>query len=423
MANIILMPGGLDGRVTPPPSKSAAHRAIICASLSSGKSILKPFFLCDDMSATIRAMRALGAEIQVQNRELSVDGSSTFERKDTTVDCGESGSTLRFTIPVAAAGGGSFTFIGKGRLPSRPLGPYLDALPRAGVGLETHGGLPLRIKGRLQPGRFELPGNVSSQFVTGLLLGLPLLDADSEIILSSPLESAGYVNLTIDVMRRFGVQVNTVETGYIVKGNQLYTPCNFLVEGDWSQAAFWLAAGALGSRITCEGMNLNSLQGDRRIAGLLRQFGARLTQDESEISISADRLQGIDIDASQIPDLVPVLAVVAALSRGITRIRNAGRLRMKESDRLSATTKMLNTLGAKVTEQEDGLMIEGVEELSGGTVDGCNDHRIVMAAAVASVKCSNPVIIIGSDCVNKSYPDFFEQYNRLGGNANVIHLG
>lgn len=367
-------------------------------------------------------MRALGAHIDEENGALAVSGVGQA-RPDAVLDCGESGSTLRFLIPVAAALGAGAVFTGHGRLPLRPLTPYLACLPGAGVTCESEGGLPLRISGALHPGAFTLPGDVSSQFVTGLLLALPLLSGDSVIRLLSPLQSRGYVDMTVETMRLFGVQVfREGELTYRVPGGQRYLPQTFPVESDWSQAAFWLAAGALGKTVTLKGLRLDSAQGDRAIVSLLRDFGAQITVSPTGIACSGGKLRGIEIDASQIPDLVPILAVVGAFAEGRTRIYNAARLRIKESDRLRTITEGLQAMGARVTELPDALLLDG-GPLRGGKACGAGDHRIVMALSVAAAFCNGESSITGCESIAKSYPDFYEDFTKLGGNAHVIHLG
>jgi 3-phosphoshikimate 1-carboxyvinyltransferase len=419
MSRAVIIPHMLRGSITPPPSKSAAHRAIICAALARGQSIISPFVPSDDMIATIGAVSALGATVTHLENAVLVDGTNTFRNIKSNIDCLESGSTLRFLIPVATLSGKAVTFTGRGRLPQRPIGPYLDCLPRAGVHCETGGGLPLKIDGKLTPGEFVLPGNVSSQFVTGLLLALPLLDGDSTIKLTTPLQSAGYVDMTIDVMRSFGVEITCRNDGYFVKGNQNYTNCKYNVESDWSQAAFWLTAGALGGNIDCLGLNTRSKQGDRAVLDILRRFGAEITCGET-VRARAGSFHGCNIDASQIPDLVPPLAAAAALCKGRTVISGARRLKIKESDRLRSISEGLNSLGAHTVVTDDGLIIDGVPRLSGGTADGCGDHRIVMMLAVAACRAQNNVVITGCESINKSYPEFFEHYNSLGGCVDVI---
>lgn len=425
MKTAIISPSILSGHVTLPPSKSAAHRAIICAALAKGKSVISPVELSDDIRATVLSIRALGADAELDGSSLIVNGTRTFDEPDAFLDCMESGSTLRFMIPIAAAGGVSATFNGRGRLPSRPLGIYLDTLPGRGAACETAGGLPLSITGKLQPGRFEIPGNVSSQFITGLLFALPLLPGDSQIVLTTALESSGYVDMTIEIMRDFGVTVGRTDDGYIVKGDQTYNPQpSYTVESDWSQAAFFLSAGTLGASLTLHGLRQTTTQGDRAAMALFQRFGADITvNDDESILVCPGKRLACDIDASQIPDLVPALAMTAALCGGTTTIYNAGRLRIKESDRLSATANAIGAMGGSCTVTGDGLIVTGVQRLTGGTVDGCNDHRIVMAATICSAFATAPVSITHANSIAKSYPSFFETFTALGGMVNVIDMG
>lgn len=408
MSSVKIFPSVLNGEIAVPPSKSAAHRAVICSALANGENVFSTNEeLSDDIKATISAVKFL----------------KEYNGQEIQIDCGESGSTLRFLIPIAAAKGISVEFTGHGRLPKRPIGVYLDCLPNHGVKCVTKGGLPLKIKGQLTSGKFILPGNVSSQFITGLMLALPLLKGDSEIILSSPLESAGYVDMTTEIMKDFGVIIKKAQNGWYINGKQEYCKADFKVERDWSQASFFIAAGALGGKIKLSGLNKNSCQGDRAAEDLFRSFGADIKWENSVLNISRNRLNGINIDASQIPDLVPILAVTAALSKGRTCIFNAERLRIKESDRLFAMADGLNKLGGKVKETKDGLIIDGVEKLHAGKVCGYNDHRIVMALSVAALNAGGCVEITDAESINKSYPNFFKDYNILGGKADVVSLG
>lgn len=428
MSGVLIEPRPLCGEVVPPPSKSDAHRALICAALCDGISTLSPIAPSQDIESTAGGLRALGAKAELlPDGRAVVNGGRRFAVRRAEIDCGESGSTLRFLIPVAAAGGVPSTFTGCGRLPQRPLGPYFNALPGAGVSLGAPGGginLPLTLSGRLRPGMFRLPGNVSSQFVTGLLFALPLLDGDSEIVLTTPTESAGYIDLTLRTLHGFGIAVQKTAQGFFVRGGQHYAARDYAVERDWSQAAFWLAAGALGCKVRCGSLPADSGQGDRAILALLRSFGAAVSQENGGVSVDAPEtgLHGTQIDARGVPDLVPVLAAVAAGARGETRILNAQRLRLKESDRLRAMAEGLYALGGHAEELPDGLVIHGTGRLRGGEADSFNDHRIAMALAVASLICDGPVTIHGSECVAKSYPDFFTVWNQLGGSANVVDV-
>lgn len=402
--NVTITPAVLKGTVTPPPSKSQAHRLIIAAALSDGFCKLSNVDLSEDIQATLRCMRTLDADASADGTIIRgadlVDGHE--EPAPEVMDCGESGSTLRFLIPVAMAlkGGGKFT--GHGRLMERPQDPYFALFREKGIFYEQKDGV-LTVRGKLTPGIYTLPGNVSSQFITGLLYALPLLEGDSEIRLTTDLESRGYVDMTLDALERFGVKAEyDGKRIFRVPGNQYYQHQNLAIEADWSNAAFWYGAKFLDCPVEIGGLDQASVQGDRAIAGFY------------------DQLQGtgsLELDVSQCPDLVPPLAAMAALRAGeTTAIVNAGRLRIKESDRLATVTEVLNALGAQVEEYEDHLVIHGKEKLAGGvTVSGHNDHRIAMMAAIAAIRCEAPVTITGAECVKKSYPRFWEDYRRLGG--------
>lgn len=422
MSIVKYLPFTPSGSVTAPPSKSDVHRAIICAALSKGISTISPVALSNDIKATIGCIEALGAKTHIENNVLTVDGTQLFSNKTATLDCGESGSTLRFFIPVAAVGAVNAEFIGSGRLPQRPIGIFTDLLPNFGVNCETEGGLPLKISGSLQSGTFKIPGNVSSQFITGLLFALPLLENDSDIVLTSPIESVGYINMTIYTMSKFGVEIETTDFGWHIKGNQSYKPCSYTTDGDWSQAAFFMVSGAINGSITVNGVNRDSAQGDRKIAELISQFGAEVEQTDTSVTVKSGKMHAITIDASQIPDLVPVLAVCASFAEGTTRIINAQRLRIKESDRLKTTANLINNLGGNVRELSDGLEITGVKKLSGGNAEGCNDHRIVMSAAVCAAGLDGEIECSDALSINKSYPEFFNDYNSIGGRANVLDV-
>ena len=419
MNNVNVVPSQLNGTVAIPPSKSDVHRAIICGALSRGKCVISPVDLSEDIKATIGCVETLGAKVNISEGVLTIDGSEMFKGNNYQIFCNESGSLLRFIIPVVSAVGISATFTGAGRLPERPIGIYLDCLPKAGVKCTTKSGLPLTVEGQLQPGEFEIPGNVSSQFITGLLFALPLLKEDSKIILTSPLESVAYVDITINVMKKFGVIIETTDYGYFVKGNQKYIPQNYTTEGDWSNAAFFMTAAAIKGDITVTGVDKNSAQGDKEIAEILKRFGAKVEFTDNGVRVQKGDLKATDIDARQIPDLVPILAVCATFAEGTTHITGAERLRIKESDRLSAIANAINQLGGNVIEKPDGLVITGVKSLKGGTVQGVNDHRIVMAMSVATLMATDTVTITDMESIKKSFPNYFEEYNRLGGISYV----
>ncbi len=420
MPNVKFLPYIPNGAVSAPPSKSDVHRAVICAALSGGKCRISPVALSNDVKATIGCVEALGAKTEINGNILTVDGSDIFKNNSASLNCIESGSTLRFLIPVAAAGGINAEFFGTGSLVSRPIGLYSYILPEKGVSLEGDS-LPLKISGQLKSGIFRVPGNISSQFISGLLFALPLLRGDSDIILTSPVQSAGYINMTIRTMEKFGIEVDVTDTGWHIRGNQRYIPSDYRTDGDWSQAAFFLVSGAVNGEITVNGLNTDSKQGDRKIAELLREFGAEVIQEADSVTVKKSKLKCIEINVSQIPDLVPALAVCAAFAEGKTRITNAERLRIKESDRLKSTSALINSFGGTAEELPGGLVITGSETLIGGTAKGFNDHRIVMSAAICAAGAQTPIICTDALSVNKSYPEFFDDYNSVGGKSEILN--
>lgn len=427
-----IQPATLSGSISAIASKSVAHRLIIAAALANGQTEVRCNTTCADIDATCRCLRALGARIEAvadgfvvhpvpKSQELGLLRALAGG----TLDCGESGSTLRFMLPVACALGADATFIGTGRLGERPLSPLAEELIAGGCDLIGLGSLPLTTAGRLRPGRFMLPGNVSSQYISGLLLALPLLGTPSTIEVRGRIESKPYITLTLQALAAFGVPVRVecsaapdgVEiTRYELDGSPYRTPGRVSVEGDWSNAAFWFCAGAMGREpITVEGISLSSAQGDRNVLAALSRFGARIRRSTNAATVQPDKLAGFTLSARDVPDLVPVLSAVASVATGTTTIHDCARLRIKESDRLETTTQELLHLGARVRIEGNDLVIEGVGELTGGVVDAHNDHRIAMMAAVAATRCVGPVEIHGAESVAKSYPLFFEHYRALGG--------
>ena len=279
--------------------------------------------------------------------------------------------------------------------------------------------MPLKIEGQLKSGRFEIAGDISSQYITGLLLALPILDGDSEIVLTTPLQSKPYVEMTVKIMSDYGVEVTKTENGYYIKGSQKYIVRNYNVEGDWSQAAFFAVAGALFGRVRITGVDFDSTQGDKKIVDIIEQFGAKVERGKNKFTVYKSKLHGIETDATDIPDMVPALAVAGAYAEGTTVIKGAERLRLKESDRIESVTYNLKKLGADITPTPDGMIIKH-SNLIGAELKGYNDHRIVMAMTVAATGANGESVIDDADSINKSYPAFFEDYNNLGGKANVI---
>ena len=406
MADLWIGPGRLRGSVTPPPSKSEAHRALIAASLCHSRHLVSglPEPLSDDLQATVTCLDAL------------TDAQPCL-------DCGESGTTLRLLLPIAGAlataGSAPVTFIGRGRLPQRPLGEYKDILAAAGLTLTTapDAFLPLTLTGRLQPGLFQVPGDISSQYVSGLLFALPLLPGPSDIRLTTQLESAPYVAMTIGTLTRFGIRIDQTPEGYHVPAPQTYRPAAITIDKDYSQAAFWLAAANGGCDLAVTGLPDQTAQGDKAIVTLLRL----LTESAEGSSVT--------IDVAQIPDLVPILAVAAALKPLVTHFVHAGRLRHKESDRLMTTQQALWAIGVDIEVTDDGLLVHGAGKsrrtngLNGGPVDSWGDHRIAMAVAIAALFTRDGVLLKHAEVIRKSYPTFFHEFSRLGGDIRELDLG
>ncbi|MBQ3549965.1 MAG: 3-phosphoshikimate 1-carboxyvinyltransferase [Clostridia bacterium] len=415
---VSISPCALNGTVWAPPSKSAGHRSLICAALSDRPTAVFNFGESNDMTATANALIALGATVTRDGNTVKVTPVKK-NNKNLTIDFNESGSTARFMIPVAAAlGAENITFTGRGRLPERPFDTLVEALRQNGVTCSSDK-LPMTVSGQLKAGHFELPGNISSQYISGLLLALSIVEGDSEIVLTSELQSRDYVLMTVNELRAFGAKIGIENDRFTVKGRPFLTATTRTVEGDWSQAAFHLAAGAIGGDITVKGVGLDTLQGDSAIVDLLKEFGADITVTDDGINVKRSRLHSITIDASQIPDLVPILAVTAAFAEGTTVITNAERLRIKESDRLLETAVRLKAFGIDAVETADGLKIVGGKPI-GAEITSANDHRIVMAFTVMAANSSGNSTIDGAEAINKSYPLFFEDISSLGGECNVI---
>lgn len=410
-----ITPRCLKGVVDVPPSKSDAHRAIIGAALSSGESIVSNIAMSEDIKATLNGMRSLGAKYTLSGTTVKIAPKKSGVKKNVEIDCGESGSTLRFLIPIALLSGKNITFTGRGRLFSRPLKPYFDIFDKNGIVYEQTEN-SLKLFGKLKSGLYSIAGNVSSQFITGLLFALPLLEGDSEIVVATDMESKGYVDMTLKTLKMYGIEIeNKNYRRFIIKGGQEYKPVNYTVEGDYSQGAFFLVAGALGCDIEVRGLKEDSLQGDKEIIDIIKRVGGKITKTDNGIkAVRTACMRGITIDVSNIPDLVPIMAVLFAFCEGESRIINARRLRMKESDRLSAVAKELSNLGADIVEGGDYLRIFGKQVLEAKTVSSWNDHRIAMAMAIAACRCEGEcVTIMESNAVKKSYPDFFDVYNKL----------
>ena len=417
-------PASLSGKIKAISSKSDAHRVLICSALADEPTKINCNVLSKDITATVDCLKNMGADISINDGVILVTPNKF--NKNAELDCGESGSTLRFLLPVVSALGIDATIIGHGRLPERPLSPLKEEMEKKGVAFETGSQFPLHLTGKLQSGEYELLGNVSSQFISGLLFALPMLEGDSVIKLIPPVESKSYLNITVSVLHKFGIQIEEAENTYIIKGNQKYvSPKEITVDGDWSNSSFFLCAGAISKKgVTVTDLDINSPQGDKNILNVLRRMGADVEVNGTEITVKKNRLIGTMVNGSDMPDAVPIISIMASMcEKGVTHIVNASRLRLKESDRLKTTYDLLTKVGAAVSETDDGLVIWGENDLIGGRVEGANDHRIVMSAAILSSLCALPVDIVGAEAVEKSYPHFFEDFNSLGGKANVINDG
>lgn len=411
----IISKGLLKGTINVPSSKSLCHRAIIAACLANGKSVIRNVTYSNDILATIEGMKSLGATINRYDEYLEIIGSNV-KRINKVIDADESGSTLRFLIPIATTINEDVTFVGKNNLPNRPLDVYFDIFNEQGIKYEYQDKyLPLTISGALHPGVYNVRGDVSSQFITGLLYALPLLNGESVINITTPLESKGYIDLTLDVLKKFGIIVEKSKNGYKIPGNQEYKPFDYIVEGDFSQAAFYLVADMLGSEVSLKQMKLNSLQGDKKILNDIMDFGGLIYYDNELLSCKRRENKRARINFSQSPDLGPILSVLAALSRGKSKFVDVKRLRIKECDRVSAMEEELTKLGANVESSYDKMKFVGVDALHGAEVDAHKDHRIAMALAIAGTVCDGDVTILNAECVSKSYPNFFEDFASLGG--------
>ncbi|MBP3376377.1 MAG: 3-phosphoshikimate 1-carboxyvinyltransferase [Clostridia bacterium] len=396
-------------------SKSEAHRALICAALADKKTKIICTDTNSDIDTTALCLNSLGAVIERVEDGFSVSPIGEVTR-GASLDCNESGSTLRFMLPLCASLGADCSFIMRGRLASRPLSPLYELLAENGITLSNQGTSPLCISGRLAAGNYSVAANISSQYISGMLFALSVAEGESTLSLTGKIESAPYIWMTLDTLVSFGADIrfDSDSNSFYIKGKKkLVSPDSFVVGGDWSNAAFFLVAGAIGSHpVTLTGLDKNSRQGDRAILEVLRDMGACIIEDKDEITVSPSTLRSTRIDAANIPDLVPILATAASVAEGETVIYNASRLRLKESDRIESVCKTLSSLGAFIRATEDGMMIRGKKRLLGGRVVSFNDHRIAMSAAVASLVCDSKVVIDRFEAINKSYPSFLDGWEE-----------
>ncbi len=415
--NVTITPNKLKGSVVIPPSKSLSHRAIIAAALAEGKSTIKNIIFSEDIKATIECMRGLGATIEEFDNYLVINGSKP-KRVSSEMCANESGSTIRFMIPIALTVDSPIVFTGKNNLVKRPLNVFTEIFDLQGIRYEVGDDyLPMKVYNGLKPGTFNVRGDISSQFITGLLYALPMLDGDSEIIITTKLESKGYIDLTMDILKKFGIVIETTDyTKFFIKGNQEFKPCDYTVEGDYSQVAFWAVANTLGADIEMKCMNKDSYQGDKKIIQDIIDFGGKVYFKGDSLFADTVYTHAATIDFAQSPDLGPILTVLAALSEGESKFINVERLRIKECDRVSCMVQELNKLGALCTDEGDHMLIIGVDSFKHSLeLDSHNDHRIVMALAIASMCCDQPIKILNAGAIKKSYPHFFKDFESVGG--------
>lgn len=401
--DIIITPSQLNGEIRAINSKSQAHRLLICAAFSDRKTVIKCTDISQDITATAECLNNIGAEIIRKDDCFIVNPVKTVP-KTATIDCNESGSTLRFLLPVVCALGIEATIIMRGRLPERPLSPLWEELEKNGCVLKKEKD-KIYTKGILKANDYFLRADISSQFISGMLFAIPLINGSCSLTLTGNVESASYINLTLDALKKFSVEIK-VNNGTYTLENTYHTDTDFEVEGDWSNGAFWISADYLSDeKIICSGLLENSLQGDKKITEILKSIKEKDTT----------------VDAKDIPDLIPIISICASLTPSrTTTVINAQRLKIKESDRLKQTHDMITNLGGEITVTDDGLIIKGKEMLLGGKVDSANDHRIAMSTAIASIKCRNEVYLHDAQAVNKSYPHFWEDFKKLNGKIREV---
>ncbi|MFQ5997851.1 MAG: 3-phosphoshikimate 1-carboxyvinyltransferase [Candidatus Bathyarchaeia archaeon] len=426
MSLVVYSSSNLAGEVKAPPSKSYTHRAIIASCLAQGDSLVESPLLSDDTLATIEACKRLGADIQLSPGKMPIVGFAAFRQNLCELNCRDSASTLRFMIPVAALADGHISLTGNSGLLKRPVGPLLNALRDLKVECYSKDGYPpvhIQARSAIESGHTHLPGDISSQFITGLLLACPKARGDVSFELDSPLESVPYVELTLRILYQHGIRVDITGdySGFKIPAPQDYKPTTHHVLGDFSSAAYMLVAAAItDSRITIKNLQPNEAVPDRKVIDILEQMGTkvRLTHDSLTCE-GANSLKGLVIDAKNNPDLIPPLTVAACFAEGETKIVNAERLRIKESNRLATLTGELTKMQATIQQSKDGLIIQGRQRLFGADIDSHNDHRIAMACAIAALRAEGRTRISQIDCVRKSYPDFLLDMQRIG--AQIHH--
>lgn len=415
--NLKVSANKIQGKVDILSSKSELHRILIISALSNEQTTIDYVgVLSKDVLATISCLTALGAKIQVSDSQILVSPIKKV-KINAKLNCNESGSTLRFMLPVVAFLGASSEFFVQGRLSSRPITPIYNLLKCAGVNLSQEGVYPLKSCGKVNTNKFTISGEVSSQFISGLLMAIGCSGLGGKVVVKGDFQSKPYVDITTQIMQKFGVGVDFKDNTYIVENKSYISPKSIKAGGDWSNSAFFACLGALSGQVCISGLDLDSAQGDKQIVQILNQFGAITSFENGLLTVKKNTLNGIKISVKDIPDLVPAIAIVGCFANGETIFYDGNRLRLKESDRIKSVVDMINSIGGQAQERADGIKIIGKSRVKGGEVNSYNDHRIVMASAIASVLCDNGVQIIDAQAVEKSYVDFFEQIKLLGVNA------
>lgn len=416
---VTLFPSNADGEVSVPSSKSMTHRALICAALSKGKSVISNVLFSDDIKATIESLTELGAKFDIEGNKVTVKGVKKLRYSGEPVNCNESGSTIRFLIPIFSLSDKEVTFVGKESLISRPFNVYQEIFEQDGNSFNQQND-KIVISGSIKSREYHLPGNVSSQFFSGLMFALPLLKEDSTIYFTGDLESRSYIDLTIEILQCFDIDIKELENGYFIPGNQRYKPTDYSVEGDYSQAAFHLVNGVLNGFVKVNNMNHDSKQGDKAVIDIIKKMKGKVIFTEEGYITEKTQTYGTTIDVSDCPDLAPILALLCSLSKGTSKLINIQRLRLKESDRVESTVSTLSRLGANISVIDDEIVIHGKTSLEGGvTLDSYNDHRIAMMISIAAMRCNKEIALLRPLAINKSYPTFFTDYRKTGGKYTI----
>jgi 3-phosphoshikimate 1-carboxyvinyltransferase len=416
MKAVIEGASGIGGMVAAPPSKSYTHRAFIIASLAEGDSVIESPLLAGDTLSTLNAMRAFGMEIEEKENIIIKGSGGVLKTPDSEIDCGNSGTTIRL-VSCTAALDGKVTLTGDESVKSRPMGPLLDALEQLGVKTSSNDGRPpvTIVGGNFEGGEVEIRGDVSSQFISSLLISAPYGKNDTKIKITTPLLSRPYVDMTCDIMERFGVSVEGDYETFEIKAGQKYKGTNYRVEGDYSSASYFFALAAMtGSKITVQNLNQNSKQADRMILEIIKEMGASVIVKGNDVTVKGNSLKGIEVDLSDAPDLLPTVAALGCKARGVTLIKNVGHARFKETDRIAACTKEFKKFGVEIDEYEDGISVTGASELTGSEVRSYKDHRMAMALAVLGACTKGKTVIEGAECIKISYPLFFESIKNVG---------